>query len=105
MIVALNGAINTSQYESVVHQQQKYSPCSEWEGITVGRSAFFNSIFTLPTRSLLGFGTLFVSPYYHEFAVRSVLPSYRAHQKLKKKLGADYMGPSDAMTQTPKEHF
>lgn len=104
MIVALTGTVNMSQYESIVRQQQKYSPCSQWEGITVGHSAFFNSIFTLPTRSLLGFGTLFISPYYHEFAVRSVLPSFRAHQKLKKKLGADYIGPSDAMTQTMKAH-
>jgi len=104
MIVAMSGALTGEQFESVVEQQQKYSPCAHWEGVTVGHTAFFNSIFTLPTRSLLGFGTLFVSPYYHEFAVRSVLPSFRAHQKLKKKLGLDYMGPSDAMTQMPKNH-
>merc|ERR1719502_10152 len=102
MLVALKGFVNISQYESIVHQQQKYSPCSNWEGITVGHSAFFNSIFTLPTRSLLGFGTLFTSPYYHEYSQRSVLPSFRAFQKLKKKLGVDYMGPSDAMTQATK---
>jgi len=51
---------------------------------------------------LLGFGTLFTSPYYHEYSQRSVLPSFRAFQKLKKKLGVDYMGPSDAMTQATK---
>jgi hypothetical protein len=104
MIVALNGAVNDTQYESIVRQQMKYSPCSHWEGITVGHSAFFNSVFTLPTRSMLGFGTLFASPYYHEFAVRSVLPSFRAHQKLKRKLGVDYMGASDAMSMMPKAH-
>jgi len=104
MLVALSGALTDEQFESVVEQQQKYSPCATWEGITVHHTAFFNSIFTLPTRSLLGFGTLFVSPYYHEFAVRSVLPSFRAHQKTKKQLGADYMGPSDAMTQQPRNH-
>lgn len=104
MIVALTGAANDDQYESIVRQQQKYSPCANWEGITVGHAAFFNSIFTLPTRSMLGFGTLFESPYYHEFAVRSVLPSFRAHQKLKKKLGADYIGPSDAMSMMPRNH-
>jgi hypothetical protein len=104
MIVALSGAVNDTQYESIVRQQQRYSPCSHWEGITVGHSAFFNSIFTLPTRSMLGFGTLFSSPYYHEFAVRSVLPSFRAHQKLKKKLDVDFMGPSDAMSMMPKAH-
>jgi hypothetical protein len=99
MVVALSGGMNYTQYESIVRQQQRYSPCSHWKGITVKHSAFFNSIFTLPTRSMLGFGTLFASPYYHEFAVRSLLPSFRAHQKLKKKIGADYMGPSDAMSQ------
>jgi len=99
MVVALSGGMNYTQYESIVRQQQRYSPCSHWNGITVKHSAFFNSIFTLPTRSMLGFGTLFASPYYHEFAVRSLLPSFRAHQKLKKKIGADYMGPSDAMSQ------
>jgi len=104
MVVALSGALNDDQYSSVVHQQQRYSPCTRWEGVTVGHSAFFNSIFTLPTRSMLGFGTLFTSPYYHEFAVRTVLPSFRAHQKLKKKLGVDYMGPSDAMSMMPKAH-
>jgi len=104
MIVTLNGAANDAQYESIVRQQQRYSPCTRWEGITVGHAAFFNSIFTLPTRSMLGFGTLFSSPYYHEFAVRTVLPSFRAHQKLKKMLGVDYMGPSDAMSQMPRDH-
>jgi hypothetical protein len=104
MIVALNGAVNITQYESIVRQQQRYSPCTNWQGITVGQSAFFNSIFTLPTRSMLGFGTLFSSPYYHEFAVRSVLPTFRAHQKLKTMLGVDYMGPSDAMSQMPRDH-
>jgi len=99
MVVALSGGVNFTQYEKIVRQQQRYSPCTHWQGITVGQSAFFNSIFTLPTRSMLGFGTLFASPYYHEFAIRSVLPSFRAHQKLKKKLGVDYMGPSDAMSQ------
>lgn len=53
---------------------------------------------------MLGFGTLFASPYYHEFAVRSVLPTFRAHQKLKRQLGVDYMGPSDAMSMMPKDH-
>merc|ERR1719217_1244187 len=86
MIVALTGGVSDEQYESIVGQQQRYSPCANWEGITVGHAAFFNSIFTLPTRSMLGFGTLFSSPYLHEFAVRSVLPSFRAHQKLKRKL-------------------
>lgn len=104
MIVALNGAVSDEQYESIVRQQQRYSPCTNWEGITVGHSAFFNSIFTLPTRSMLGFGTLFASPYLHEFAVRSVLPSFRAHQKLKRKLKVDYIGPSDAMSMMPKAH-
>lgn len=104
MVVALNGAVDDQQYQSIVRQQQRYSPCSTWEGITVGHSAFFNSIFTLPTRSMLGFGTLFASPYYHEFAVRSVLPTFRAHQKLKRQLGVDYMGPSDAMSMMPKDH-
>jgi hypothetical protein len=104
MIVALDGAVNDTQYESIVRQQQRYSPCSHWDGVTVGHSAFFNSIFTLPTRSILGFGTLFSSPYYHEFAVRSVLPSFRAHQKLKHRLGVDYIGPSDAMTSVPRGH-
>mmetsp|Transcript_128651 Transcript_128651/g.223025 ORF Transcript_128651/g.223025 Transcript_128651/m.223025 type:complete len:941 (-) Transcript_128651:69-2891(-) len=104
MIVALTGAASSEQYESIVRQQQKYSPCANWEGITVGHAAFFNSIFTLPTRSMLGFGTLFESPYYHEFAVRSVLPSFRAHQKLKQKLGVDYIGPSDAMSMMPRAH-
>jgi hypothetical protein len=104
MIVTLTGAVNDSQYESIVRQQHRYSPCSHWEGITVGHSAFFNSVFTLPTRSMLGFGTLFASPYYHEFSVRSVLPAFRAYQKLKRKLGVDYMGPSDAMSMMPKAH-
>lgn len=104
MIVALNGAVDNSQYESIVRQQQRYSPCTHWEGITVGHSAFFNSIFTLPTRSMLGFGTLFSSPYLHEFAVRSVLPSFRAHQKLKRTLKVDFIGPSDAMSMMPKAH-
>jgi len=104
MIIAMTGAINDTQYESVVQQQQRYSPCQHWEGISVGHAAFFNSVFTLPTRSMLGFGTLFSSPYYHEFAVRSVLPTFRAYQKLKKKIGVDYMGPSDAMTQALKAH-
>lgn len=104
MVVAMSGGVNDAQYESIVKQQQKYSPCGTWEGVTVGHTAFFNSIFTLPTRSLMGLGTLYASPYYHEFAVRTVLPSFRAHQKLKKKIGADYMGPSDAMTQTSKYH-
>jgi len=104
MIVALNGALNDTQYTSVVRQQMRYSPCSHWEGVTVGHAAFFNSIFTLPTRSMLGFGTLFSSPYYHEFAVRTVLPSFRAHQKLKKQLKVDYMGPSDAMSMMPRKH-
>lgn len=104
MIVALKGVLNMSQYESVVRSQMKYSPCGHWEGITVGHTAFFNSIFTLPTRSILGFGTLFSTPYYHEFAVRTVLPTFRSHQKLKKILGVDYMGPSDAMTVTPRGH-
>jgi len=104
MVVALSGAVDDDKYESIVRQQQRYSPCTRWEGITVGHSAFFNSIFTLPTRSILGLGTLFASPYYHEFAVRTVLPSFRAHQKLKKKIGADYMGPSDAMSMMPKTH-
>merc|ERR1719163_157640 len=54
MIVALSGAVDDSQYESIVRQQQRYSPCTRWEGITVGHAAFFNSIFTLPTRSILG---------------------------------------------------
>merc|ERR1740117_2150869 len=104
MIVALTGAVNDEQYESVVRQQQRYSPCSRWEGVTVGHAAFFNSVFTLPTRSMLGLGTLFSSPYYHEFSVRTVLPSFRAHQKLKKILGVDYIGPSDAMSQMPRNH-
>jgi hypothetical protein len=99
MIVAMTGAVTAEQYESLVRQQQRYSPCQSWEGISVGHAAFFNSVFTLPTRSMLGFGTLFSSPYLHEFAVRTVLPTFRAHQKLKKKLGIDYMGASDAMTQ------
>merc|ERR1719487_847369 len=102
MIIGVNGGVNESQFESIAEEQQKYGPCSHWEGITVASSAFFNSVFTLPTRSLLGLGTLFTSPYYHEFAVRSVLPSFRAHQKLKKKLAIDYMGPSDAMSQAAK---
>jgi len=104
MIIAMTGVGNDTQYESVVRQQQRYSPCQNWEGISVGHAAFFNSVFTLPTRSMLGFGTLFSSPYYHEFAVRSVLPTFRAYQKLKKKLGVDYMGPSDAMTQALRSH-
>lgn len=104
MIVALTGAVSDEQYESVVRQQQRYSPCSRWEGVTVGHAAFFNSVFTLPTRSMLGLGTLFSSPYFHEFAVRTVLPTFRAHQKLKKQLGVDYMGPSDAMSMMPKAH-
>jgi hypothetical protein len=104
MIVTLTGAANDTQYESIVRQQHRYSPCTHWEGITVGHTAFFNSVFTLPTRSMLGFGTLFASPYYHEFAVRSVLPAFRAFQKLKRKLGVDYMGPSDAMSMMPKAH-
>lgn len=104
MIVALTGAVTSEQYASIVHQQQRYSPCARWEGITVGHAAFFNSVFTLPTRSMLGFGTLFSSAYYHEFALRSVLPTFRAYQKLKKKLGMNYMGPSDAMTMRPKKH-
>jgi hypothetical protein len=104
MIVALSGAVNDTQYESIVRQQLRYSPCTQWEGVTVGHAAFFNSIFTLPTRSMLGFGTLFASPFYHEFAVRSVLPSFRAHQKLKKVLGVDYIGPSDAMSMMPRAH-
>jgi hypothetical protein len=104
MIVALTDAVNDEQFESIVRQQQRYSPCARWEGITVGHAAFFNSIFTLPTRSMLGFGTLFSSPYYHEFAVRSVLPTFRAHQKLKRNLKVDYMGPSDAMSMMPKNH-
>lgn len=104
MIVALTGGIDDVQYESIVRQQQRYSPCSHWEGVTVDHAAFFNSVFTLPTRSMLGFGTLFSSPYYHEFAVRSVLPTFRAHQKLKKVLSVDYIGPSDAMTMQPRGH-
>jgi hypothetical protein len=102
MIIAMTGAVDHDQYTELVRQQMKYSPCLFWEGISVGHGAFFNSVFTLPTRSMLGFGTLFSSPYLHEFAVRSVLPTFRAHQKLKKKIGIDYMGPSDAMTQSTK---
>jgi hypothetical protein len=109
MIVALDGAVNDTQYESIVRQQQRYSPCAHWEGVTVGHAAFFNSIFTMPTRSILGFGTLFTSPYYHDYTVRSVLPSFRAHQKLKRMIGINYIGPSDAMTAMPKsrpwEHY
>lgn len=103
-IVGLSGAASSEQYASIVEEQQRYSPCASWEGITVGHAAFFNSIFTLPTRSMVGFGTLFESPYYHEFAVRSVLPSFRAFQKLKQQVPADYMGPSDAMSMSPKGH-
>lgn len=99
MIISMTGAVEKDQYEDLVREQQKYSPCQYWEGISVGHAAFFNSVFTLPTRSMLGFGTLFSTPYLHEFALRTVLPTFRAHQKLKSKLGADYMGPSDAMTQ------
>jgi len=102
MIIAMTGAVNNEQYGDLVQEQLKHSPCQYWEGISVGHSAFFNSVFTLPTRSMLGFGTLFSSPYLHEFAVRSVLPTFRAHQKLKKKIGVDYIGPSDAMTQSLK---
>merc|ERR1719183_3462844 len=98
----MTGAVNDTQYKDLVRQQQRYSPCQYWEGISVEHAAFFNSVFTLPTRSMLGFGTLFSSPYLHEFAVRSVLPSFRAHQKLKRKIGVDYIGPSDAMTQSLK---
>lgn len=104
MVIALNGAATDEQYESIVREQQRYSPCASWEGITVGHSAFFNSIFTLPTRSMVGFGTLFESPYYHEFAVRSVLPSFRAYQKLKQQVPADYIGPSDAMSMSSKRN-
>mmetsp|Transcript_64115 Transcript_64115/g.111829 ORF Transcript_64115/g.111829 Transcript_64115/m.111829 type:complete len:868 (+) Transcript_64115:80-2683(+) len=102
MVVALSGAATHEQYESIVREQQRYSPCASWQGITVGHAAFFNSIFTLPTRSMVGFGTLFESPYYHEFAVRTVLPSFRAHQRLKRQLNADYIGPSDAMSMSTK---
>merc|ERR1719183_2745702 len=104
MIIAMTGAINNEQYQDLVREQLLHSPCQYWEGISVGQSAFFNSVFTLPTRSMLGFGTLFASPYLHEFAVRSVLPTFRAHQKLKNKLGINYMGPSDAMTQSLKSN-
>lgn len=104
MIVGLTKGINDEQYRSIVRQQQRYSPCVHWEGVTMRNAAFFNSIFTLPTRSMIGFGTLFASPYYHEFAVRSVLPAFRGFQKLKRKLGVDYIGPSDAMSMMPRKH-
>lgn len=103
-IVGLTGAATTEQYRSIVREQQRYSPCQSWQGVSVRHSAFFNSIYTLPTRSMVGFGTLFESSYYHEYSVRSVLPSFRAFQKLKEQLPADYIGPSDAMSSEIKGH-
>lgn len=103
-IVGLTGAADSEQYRDIVREQQRYSPCTSWQGISVRHAAFFNSIYTLPTRSMVGFGTLFESPYYHEYAVRSVLPSFRAYQKLKEQLPTHYIGPSDAMSSEIKGH-
>jgi len=99
MISALSGSAQEGQYQSMVKEQQKFSPCESWEGVTVGKTAYFNSAFSLPIRSFLGMGTLFSSPYLHDFSVRTVLPSFRAHQVMKRKIGVDYIGASDAMSQ------
>jgi len=99
MTAMLAGAMSHNQFEDLVQAQQLYSPCETWQNITVQNTAYFNSIFTLPTRSFLGFGTLFSSPTYHEFSLRSVLPTFRAHRATKAIVGDDFFGPSDAMSQ------
>jgi len=99
MELAMSGAMNDTQFRSVVGSQQKFSPCSSWKGVTVRNSAYFNTLFTLPQRSMMGLGTILSSSYMHEFAVRSLLPTMRAHQRLRDEIEVDYIGPSDAMTQ------
>lgn len=99
MIATLSGGVTDAQYISMVEEQQRYSPCQTWRNITVENTAYFNSVFTLPTRSFLGFGTLFSSPQFHEFAVRSMLPTFRAHRQTRGIVGDDFFGPSDAMSQ------
>merc|ERR1719201_396380 len=99
MIAKLSDSLDDDRYLSMVEEQQRYSPCQTWRNITVEATAYFNSVFTLPTRSFLGFGTLFSSPTYHEFSIRSVLPTFRAHRATKAMIGDDFFGPSDAMSQ------
>jgi len=100
MAAMLSNSMSDEQFHSMVEEQQKYSPCETWQNITVANTAYFNSVFTLPTRSFLGFGTLFSSPTFHDFSVRSVLPTFRSHRATKKIVGDDFFGPSDAMSQS-----
>jgi hypothetical protein len=95
----LRNAMSEEQFHSMVGAQYAYSPCQTWLNVTVTETAYFNSVFTLPTRSFMGFGTLFSSAAYHEFYIRSVVPTFRAHQATKKLIGDDFYGPSDAMSQ------
>jgi hypothetical protein len=95
----LTNSMSDDQFHSMVEAQHMYSPCQTWQNITVANTAYFNSVFTLPTRSFVGYGSMFSSPTYHEFFVRTVVPTFRAHQATKKMIGDDFYGPSDAMSQ------
>jgi len=96
----LTNSMSEDQFHSMVEAQHTYSPCQTWQNITVANTAYFNSVFTLPTRSFMGMGSLFSSPTYHDFYIRSVVPTFRAHQATKAMIGDDYFGASDAMSQS-----
>jgi hypothetical protein len=97
MISYLAGSTDLNEFGMILAAQERPSCC--WQHICIQESALFNAAFTWPQRALMGIPML-DDPVASIYGLYSFLPAARSHYAYAKAAGVDYVGFSDAMTQT-----